>query len=81
MIPTNKSELEHLRIEETSRAWKTDKSSSKKTQKSNELSGESTQRRKLPFTWRLDSLQIEEKSSPMEQGNEKQSKWMVCRKP
>jgi hypothetical protein len=25
-----------------------------------------------------DSLQTEEKSNPMEQGNKKQSEWMVC---
>jgi hypothetical protein len=30
MIPTNKSELKHLRIEETSRARKTDETSSKR---------------------------------------------------
>jgi hypothetical protein len=41
-------------------------------------SGKSTQTWKLPFTRRLDSLQTEEKSNPMEQGNEKQSRWMVC---
>jgi hypothetical protein len=39
---------------------------------------ESTQPRKLPFTWRSDSLQTEEKSNPGEQGNEKQSRWIVC---
>jgi hypothetical protein len=37
MIPTNKSESKHLRIEGTSCAPKTDENSSKKTQKSNEL--------------------------------------------
>jgi hypothetical protein len=37
IIPTNKSEPKHLRIEETSRARKTDKNSSKKTRKSNKL--------------------------------------------
>jgi hypothetical protein len=37
MIPTNKSEPKHLRIEETSRARKTDENSSKKTRRSNEL--------------------------------------------
>jgi hypothetical protein len=37
MIPTNKSEPKHLKIEETSQARKTDENSSKKTQKSNEL--------------------------------------------
>jgi hypothetical protein len=37
LIPTNKFKLKHLRIERTSRARKTDESSSKKTQKSNEL--------------------------------------------
>jgi hypothetical protein len=37
MIPTNKTEPKHLRIEETSRARKTDENSSKKTRKSNEL--------------------------------------------
>jgi hypothetical protein len=42
------------------------------------ISGKSTQLWKLPFTQRSDSLQIEEKSNPMEQGNEKQSGWMVC---
>jgi hypothetical protein len=37
MIPTNKSEPKHLKIEGTSCARKTDKNSSKKTRKSNEL--------------------------------------------
>jgi hypothetical protein len=37
MIPTNKSEPKHLRIEGTSRARKTDENSLKKTRKSNEL--------------------------------------------
>jgi hypothetical protein len=37
MIPTNKSEPKHLRIEGTSRTQKTDENSSRKTQKSNEL--------------------------------------------
>jgi hypothetical protein len=37
MIPTNKSEPKHLRIEETSRGQKTNENSSKKTRKSNEL--------------------------------------------
>jgi septum formation inhibitor MinC len=37
MIPTNKFEPKQLRIKGTSRARKTDKNSSKKTRKSNEL--------------------------------------------
>jgi hypothetical protein len=37
MIPTNKSEPKHLKIEGTSRAQKTDENSSKGTLKSNEL--------------------------------------------
>jgi hypothetical protein len=37
MIPTNKFEPKHLRIEGTSCTQKTDKNSSKKTRKSNEL--------------------------------------------
>jgi hypothetical protein len=37
MIPTNKSEPKHLKIEETSRTRKTDENSSKKTRKSNKL--------------------------------------------
>jgi hypothetical protein len=37
MIPTNKSEPKHLRIEGTSRARKTNKNSSKKTRKSIKL--------------------------------------------
>jgi hypothetical protein len=41
-------------------------------------SGKSTQPRKLPFTRRSVSLQMEEKSNPMEQRNEKQSGWMDC---
>jgi hypothetical protein len=40
MIPTNKFEPKHLRIEGTSRAQKTDENSSKKTRKSNELKPE-----------------------------------------
>jgi hypothetical protein len=37
MTPTNKSELKHLRIEGTRRAWKSNKKSLKKTWKSHEL--------------------------------------------
>jgi hypothetical protein len=37
MIPTNKSELKHLRIEGIIHTRKTDEDSSKKTRKSNEL--------------------------------------------
>jgi hypothetical protein len=37
MIPTNKSEPKHLRIEGTSRSQKSNKNSSKKTRKSKEL--------------------------------------------
>jgi hypothetical protein len=37
MIPTNKSEPKHLRIEGTSHTQKTDENSAKKTRKSNEL--------------------------------------------
>jgi hypothetical protein len=37
MIPSNKSEPKHLRIEGTSRARKTDENSSKKTRKPDEL--------------------------------------------
>jgi hypothetical protein len=37
MIPINKFEPKHLRIEGTSRTRKTDENSSKKTRKSNEL--------------------------------------------
>jgi hypothetical protein len=40
MIPTNKSEPNHLRIEGTSRVPKTDKNNSKKIRKSNELQAE-----------------------------------------
>jgi hypothetical protein len=40
MIPTNKSEPKHLRIEGTSRARKTDENSSKKIRISNELQAE-----------------------------------------
>jgi hypothetical protein len=37
MIPTNKFETKHLKIEGTIRAQKTNENSSKKTPKSNEL--------------------------------------------
>jgi hypothetical protein len=40
MIPTNKFDPKHLRIEETSHTQKTDKNSSKMTRKSNELQTE-----------------------------------------
>jgi hypothetical protein len=40
MIPTNKFEPKHLRIEGTGHTRKTDENSSKKTQKSNELQTE-----------------------------------------
>jgi hypothetical protein len=79
MIPTNKSKSKHLKIEGTSHARKTDENSSKKTRKSNEL--QTGYRRnheslhslggQIPYKWRKNS-------NPREQGNEKQSKLMVC---
>jgi hypothetical protein len=79
MIPTNKSEPKHLRIEGTSRTRKTHENSSKKTRKSNELhAGNRCNHESFHSLGRSDSLQTEEKSNPMEQGNEKQPGWMVC---
>jgi hypothetical protein len=79
MIPTNKSKLKHLKIEETSRARKTDENSSKKTRKSNELQ---TGNRRNHESFHALGGQIlykkEEKSNPIEHGNEKQSRWIVC---
>jgi hypothetical protein len=78
MIPTNKSELKHLRIEGTSRARKTDENSSKKTQKSNEL--QTGNRRKHESLHSLGGQILykrKKKSNPREQGNEKQSGWIV----
>jgi hypothetical protein len=79
MIPTNKSEPKHLKIKGTSRPRKTDENSSKMTRKSNELQVENQRNhesfhslgRQILYEWR-------KKSNPMEQGNEKQSGWMVC---
>jgi hypothetical protein len=73
MIPTNKSQVKHLRIEGTSHAQKTNKNSSKKTRKSNELQPGN---RRKPESFH--SLRGEEKSNPIEKGNEKQSGWLVC---
>jgi hypothetical protein len=80
MIPTNKSEPKHLKIEGTSRTRKTDENISKKTRKSNELQ---TQNRcnhesfhplggQILYKWRKNL-------TPRDQGNEKRSGWMVCR--
>jgi hypothetical protein len=83
MIPTNKSEPKHHRIERISCARKTDENSSKKTRKSNELQ---TGNRSNPESFhslggqilykRRKNLTLESK-----EGNEKQSEWIVCWKP
>jgi hypothetical protein len=72
MIPTNKSEPKHLRIEGTSSAQKSNENSSKKTRKSHEL--QARNRRNHESFHSLGGLilyKTEEKSNPMEQGNEK----------
>jgi hypothetical protein len=79
MIPNNKSEPKHLRIEGTSRTRKTDENSSKNKQKSNKL--QAGNRCNLESFHSLGGqilYKAEEKSNPMEQGNEKQSGLMVC---
>jgi hypothetical protein len=79
MIPTNKFEPKQLRIKGTSRARKTDENSSKKTRKSNEL--QTGNRRNHESFHSLGGqilYKLRKKSNPGEQGNEKQSGWIVC---
>jgi hypothetical protein len=71
MIPTKKIEPKHHRIKGKSCTWKTDENSSKKDTKIQRATN-----RELTQLWKLP----EEKSKPREQGNEKQSRWMVCLK-
>jgi hypothetical protein len=72
MIPTKKSEPKHLKIKGTSRARKTNKNSSKKTRKSNELQ---TGNRRNHESFHSLGGQIlykrRKNSNPREQGNEK----------
>jgi hypothetical protein len=79
MIPTIKSEPKHLRIEGTSRTWKSNKNISKITWKSHELQEGNRRNHEIFHSLGGQILyKTEEKSNPMEQGNEKQSEWMVC---
>jgi hypothetical protein len=79
MIPTNKFELKHLRIERTSRARKTDENSSKNTRKSNELpTGNRRNHESFHSLGGQILYKTEEKSNPMEQGNKKLSGRMIC---
>jgi hypothetical protein len=78
MIPTNKFEPKRLRIKGTSRTRKTDENSLKKTRKSNELQTENRRNHESFHSLGGQILyKTEEKSNPREQGNEKQSGWIV----
>jgi hypothetical protein len=78
MIPTNKSEPKHLRIEGTSRTQKSNKNSSKKTQKSHELQdGNRRNHESIHSLGGQILYKRSKKSKRIEQGNEKQSEWMV----
>jgi hypothetical protein len=78
MIPTNKSEHKHLRIEGTIRARKTHENNSKKTRKSNELQAENRRNHESFHSLGGQILYKQrKKSNPMEQGNEKQSRSIV----
>jgi hypothetical protein len=70
MIPTNKSEPKHLRIEGTRRARKTNEIARKRQENPTSY--------KPGIDATMKALQTEEKSNPREQGNEKQSRWIVC---
>jgi hypothetical protein len=78
MIPTNKSEPKHLRIEGTSRTRKSNENSSKRIENHMTYNKEIDATMKASITRRSDSIQTSEKSKPMEQGNEKQSGRMDC---
>jgi hypothetical protein len=79
MIPTNKSEPKHIRIEGTRCAPKSNENRLKKTQKTHELQ-ERNQRNHESFHTLGGQILYKpvKKSTPMEQGNEKQSGRMVC---
>jgi hypothetical protein len=79
MIPTNKSEPKHLRIEGTIRARKTDENSSKKTQKSNELQTGNRRNHESFHSLGGQILYKRTKNLTLERKeNEKQSRWIVC---
>jgi hypothetical protein len=79
MIPTNKSEPKHLRIEGTSCARKTDKNSSKKARKSNELQPGNQRNHESFHSLGGQILYKRSKNLTLwSKENEKQSGWMVC---
>jgi hypothetical protein len=79
MIPNNKSEPKHLKIERTSRTQKPDENSSKRTRKSNKLqTGNGHNHESFHSLGGQILYKTEEKSNPREQGNEKHCGWMVC---
>jgi hypothetical protein len=79
MIPTNKSEPERLRIEGTRCARKSNENSSKghENHKSYKNEINATMKASIHSEDRF-SIKRCRKSTPMEQGNEKQSERIVC---
>jgi hypothetical protein len=78
MIPTNKSEPKHLRIEGTSHTKKPTKIARKIHKNPMSYKPEIDATMKASIHSEVKSLQTDEKSNPREQGNEKQPEWMVC---
>jgi hypothetical protein len=79
MIPTNKFEPKHLRIEGTSRARKIDKNSSKKIRKSNELQAGNRRNHEIFHSLEGQILCKWRKNLTLwSKKNEKRSGWMVC---
>jgi hypothetical protein len=79
MIPTNKSEPEHHKIEGTRRAQKSNENSSKKTRKCNELQEENRCNHESFHSLGGQILYRQRKNLTLwSKENEKQSGWMVC---
>jgi hypothetical protein len=78
MIPTNKCEPKHLSIKGTSCAQKTDENSSKRHENPMSYKPGIDATMKASIHSEVRFFTNGEKSNPIEQGNEKQSGWMVC---
>jgi hypothetical protein len=79
MIPTNKSEPKHLRVEGTSRTQKTKENRSKKTRKSNELQVGNPLNHESFHSLGGQILHKQRKNLTLwSKENEKQSGWIVC---
>jgi hypothetical protein len=80
MIPSNKFEPKHLKIEGTRSSRKSNENSSKEHEKHRPTRRKSMQPWKLPYTRMTHSLHSGQENLRLWSGNEKQSRRMICPK-